>query len=276
MKPSDRLLFQQGGRCFFCRQPVPASEVSVEHLVASSNGGSNSESNLVVCCLTLNQLLGNLPLKDKLRVIIGDGLPFRCPAQQGRSASGTAVTTTGGTKRNSIAADVEPAWDEICELLDPDCDSSLRSSPSCSSTPAGIAASQTDHDAFHEHDKQDELHEHDEHADHHQLPSGARRGDSWLPDELQTTAPPIAAGLCDKAELKRRVACTVWRLTKTPPARPTVFRKLRAYLRIHVVGNRSNEELDQLLAAMKQRQMIKVDPQGRISYCKQIDPEKGF
>lgn len=276
MKPSDRLLFQQGGRCFFCRQPVPASEVSVEHLVASSNGGSNSESNLVVCCLTLNQLLGNLSLKDKLRVIIGDGLPFRCPAQQGRSASGTAVTTTGGTKRNSIAADVQPAWDEICALLDPDCDSSPRSSPSCSSTPPGIAASQSDHNAFHEHDKQDELLEHDEHGDHHQLPGGARRGDSWLPDELQTTAPPIAEGMSNKAELKRRVACAVFRLTKTPPARPTGIRKFQTYLRAHVVGNRKKEELDQLVAALNQRQLIKVDSQGRISYSKQIDPENGF
>jgi len=37
-KPLDRLMFAQGGHCFFCKKPLSKSEASVEHLVASANG----------------------------------------------------------------------------------------------------------------------------------------------------------------------------------------------------------------------------------------------
>ena len=40
MKQLERLYFLQGQRCFFCGQPIPPGEASVEHLVASSNGGA--------------------------------------------------------------------------------------------------------------------------------------------------------------------------------------------------------------------------------------------
>ena len=46
----DRLLFHQGGRCFFCEQTLPRTEASVEHLHAVSNGGSREDENCVVCC----------------------------------------------------------------------------------------------------------------------------------------------------------------------------------------------------------------------------------
>ena len=36
MKQLERLLFLQGNVCFFCQQPLPAGEASVEHLVAAS------------------------------------------------------------------------------------------------------------------------------------------------------------------------------------------------------------------------------------------------
>jgi hypothetical protein len=36
MKLLDRLTFLQGGLCFFCKEPLPAGEASVEHLVASA------------------------------------------------------------------------------------------------------------------------------------------------------------------------------------------------------------------------------------------------
>jgi hypothetical protein len=35
-KPLDRLMFTQGGLCFFCKDPLPQGEASVEHLVASA------------------------------------------------------------------------------------------------------------------------------------------------------------------------------------------------------------------------------------------------
>ena len=40
MKQLERLLFLQGSRCFFCGETIPIGEASIEHLVATSNGGA--------------------------------------------------------------------------------------------------------------------------------------------------------------------------------------------------------------------------------------------
>jgi hypothetical protein len=84
-KPIERLLFAQGGNCFFCREPLPTAEASVEHLVAVTNGGSNDDENCVACCKTLNRLLGRMSLKEKLQVILNQKGAFKCP---GRSPAG--------------------------------------------------------------------------------------------------------------------------------------------------------------------------------------------
>lgn len=78
-KPIDRLLFAQGGLCFFCQRTLPAPDASVEHLVATSNGGHNAPDNCVACCKALNQLLGHMSLKEKLRVILDQKGEFECP-----------------------------------------------------------------------------------------------------------------------------------------------------------------------------------------------------
>lgn len=69
----------QGGLCFFCRQPLPRGEASIEHLVASANGGTNSEDNCVACCRTLNSLLGSTSIKEKLQIVLNQRGDFRCP-----------------------------------------------------------------------------------------------------------------------------------------------------------------------------------------------------
>jgi len=73
----------QGGLCFFCRQPLPRSEASIEHLVASANGGTNSEDNCVACCRALNSLLGSKSIKDKLQIVLNQRGDFRCPGLRG-------------------------------------------------------------------------------------------------------------------------------------------------------------------------------------------------
>lgn len=78
-KPIDRLLFVQGNCCFFCRQPLSKDQASVEHLVASSNGGSNAADNCVACCKTVNHYLGNMSVKEKFQVILNHQGQFRCP-----------------------------------------------------------------------------------------------------------------------------------------------------------------------------------------------------
>lgn len=78
-KPLDRLMFAQGGKCFFCSKVLPRSEASIEHLVPSSRGGANSDDNCVVCCKSINTLLGSMSLKEKLRVVLNQRGEFVCP-----------------------------------------------------------------------------------------------------------------------------------------------------------------------------------------------------
>lgn len=78
-KPLDRLMFVQGGICFFCKQPLPKAEASVEHLLASANGGSNSDENCVACCKAVNALLGRMSLKEKFQVVLNQKGQFKCP-----------------------------------------------------------------------------------------------------------------------------------------------------------------------------------------------------
>lgn len=79
MKQIERLLVLQGQRCFFCDASIPEGEASVEHLVASANGGSNDDSNCVVCCKSLNAVFGSKAVKDKLRAVLNHKGPFACP-----------------------------------------------------------------------------------------------------------------------------------------------------------------------------------------------------
>lgn len=78
-KPLERLIFAQGGLCFFCRKPLSNADASVEHLVAIANGGPNNDENCVACCTSINRLLGRMSLKEKLQVVLNQKGNFRCP-----------------------------------------------------------------------------------------------------------------------------------------------------------------------------------------------------
>ena len=79
-KPIDRILFAQGGLCFFCNVDLPKAEASIEHLVASARGGPNGDDNCVGCCKSMNALLGSMSLKEKLKVVLNQKGQFKCPA----------------------------------------------------------------------------------------------------------------------------------------------------------------------------------------------------
>lgn len=85
-KPLDRLMFAQGGLCFFCNALLPKAEASVEHLLASAKGGSNSDDNCVACCKSLNALLGSMSLKEKIKVVLNQNGSFKCPNGAGHSS----------------------------------------------------------------------------------------------------------------------------------------------------------------------------------------------
>ena len=70
MKKLDQLLEKQHGRCFFCDELLPRSEASIEHLLAISHGGKREDRNEVACHKTINQKMGDIPLKDKFEFIL--------------------------------------------------------------------------------------------------------------------------------------------------------------------------------------------------------------
>jgi hypothetical protein len=86
----------QGGLCFFCRQSLPRGEASIEHLLASANGGTNSEDNCVACCRTLNSLLGSKSIKEKLQIVLNQRGDFRCPRPRESAPAPGALPLAGG------------------------------------------------------------------------------------------------------------------------------------------------------------------------------------
>ncbi len=108
-KPLDRLVFAQGGLCFFCNMPLPKSEASVEHLVPSSRAGSNSDDNCVACCKTINALFGSMSLKEKIRVVLNQNGKFICPNGVGNPQPTPAPTT--------VAAPTPPKIDNYAVVL---------------------------------------------------------------------------------------------------------------------------------------------------------------
>jgi len=105
-KPLDRLMFTQGGLCFFCKKPLSESEASVEHLVASANGGNNHHDNCVVCCEALNSLFGSMSLKEKIQVILNQRGQFVCPGSSGPSKSASRASRSLSEKLELIIADL--------------------------------------------------------------------------------------------------------------------------------------------------------------------------
>lgn len=99
----DRLLFAQGGDCFFCHEKLPREEASVEHLVASTLGGSDSDENCVACCKTLNRLFGRMSLKEKMQLLLKQRGDFQCPGKASvKATSPTAPkTATAATPKKS-------------------------------------------------------------------------------------------------------------------------------------------------------------------------------
>lgn len=107
-------MFVQGGLCFFCKQPLPKAEASVEHLFASSNGGSNSDENCVACCKSVNALLGSMSLKEKFQVVLNQKGQFKCPNGDGsvKTATPSKVPPTAPTKAPPKARAVAKTKDD--------------------------------------------------------------------------------------------------------------------------------------------------------------------
>lgn len=112
MKQLDRLLFEQGGDCFFCKRPLAKADASVEHLLAQANGGTSAEENVVACCKAVNALFGNKPLKEKLAIILRQKQGFQCPARAATAESSISQLPKGspaGILPNTALQTIVPA-----------------------------------------------------------------------------------------------------------------------------------------------------------------------
>ncbi len=103
-KPLERLMFVQGDLCFFCKKPLPKADASVEHLLASVNGGTNNDENCVACCKAVNALLGSMSLKEKFQVVLNQKGQFKCPNGAGsvKVATQTKAPTIAMSKDDKL------------------------------------------------------------------------------------------------------------------------------------------------------------------------------
>jgi 5-methylcytosine-specific restriction endonuclease McrA len=75
----EKMLYLQGGKCYFCGQVLLAAEASIDHLLPLSHGGQRVESNEVVCHKTVNEAFGSMDLKRKMDFILRSEGRFQCP-----------------------------------------------------------------------------------------------------------------------------------------------------------------------------------------------------
>ncbi len=113
----DRLLFSQGGQCFFCRKPLPKAEASVEHLVASANGGTSDDGNCVACCKALNNLLGSKSIKEKLQIVLNQRGDFQCPGNMVAQATSAPSANAQKTAPKPVSAPSNGATTSIDLVL---------------------------------------------------------------------------------------------------------------------------------------------------------------
>lgn len=75
----EKMLYLQGGKCFFCGHLLPVAEASIDHLLPLSQGGQRVESNEVVCHKTVNDAFGAMDLKRKMEFILSSSGRVQCP-----------------------------------------------------------------------------------------------------------------------------------------------------------------------------------------------------
>jgi len=69
VKQKVKLLERDGDRCFYCGKPV-GEDITVEHLIPLTSGGTNLLSNMVLAHFKCNQEQGFKPLNEKVQFAI--------------------------------------------------------------------------------------------------------------------------------------------------------------------------------------------------------------
>jgi len=55
-------------KCLYCESKLTRSNATADHIIPISEGGNNTQINLVVCCKDCNNERGNLPFRDYLNM----------------------------------------------------------------------------------------------------------------------------------------------------------------------------------------------------------------
>lgn len=62
------VLDRDGKECFYCGQELTFEQATVEHLIPLSNGGNNTDANLVLAHKECNMEAGSLPIIEKVKL----------------------------------------------------------------------------------------------------------------------------------------------------------------------------------------------------------------
>ena len=62
------LLENKKAKCIYCEKALDESNATTDHIIPISEGGNNSQVNLLICCFDCNNQRGNMEFKQYLRI----------------------------------------------------------------------------------------------------------------------------------------------------------------------------------------------------------------
>lgn len=65
-----RLATRDGKKCFCCNAKLGYDELTIEHILSFSHGGTDNDNNLCLVCQPCNKLLGNKPITKKIEMMM--------------------------------------------------------------------------------------------------------------------------------------------------------------------------------------------------------------
>lgn len=66
----SKLATRDGKNCFACLAKLGFDELTIEHILSFSHGGTDNDNNLCLLCSPCNKLLGNKPITRKIELIM--------------------------------------------------------------------------------------------------------------------------------------------------------------------------------------------------------------
>ena len=113
MANTAKLLILQGGRCFYCREPLALEDATLEHVIPKAQGGDASEANTVACCAAINHLLSNATPKEKLAAVLNADGMISCPRKQAvqKAVGLPAIPPPVESKTSALARPLNAAYD---------------------------------------------------------------------------------------------------------------------------------------------------------------------